>query len=334
MTSREPVETSELVAFTKIVDAKSLSRAAADLGVPRATLGRRLARLEERLGVRLVRRNSRRVALTPAGETFDRHARGVLDAVRAAEESVRRDTAELAGELRVSVPPLAGDEFATMVGDFLEEHPAVRVQLHATTRHVDVHREGYDLVLRGARELEPGLVARTLFRTKQVGVASPAYLRAHGVPKTLADLARHRCLMGFERGEVPQTRWTTTSGSIRLHGAFFSNDLMLVATLARRGLGIAFLPLLMPGMAHDLEHELLVPVLPGVLEAENRFSLVYPERELVPRHVRAFAETLVSWSPALAEQSAPKAKRHAASLVKPSAASAARTAGRARIRSK
>src|SRR4051795_10351404 len=100
-----PLETAELLAFARTVEAKSLSRAAAELGVPRATVSRRLARLEERLGARLLRRTTRSLALTDAGEALYRHARIVLDAVTNAEASVRRTDEVVRGDLRVSVPP-------------------------------------------------------------------------------------------------------------------------------------------------------------------------------------------------------------------------------------
>src|SRR5438105_15919698 len=102
----DPVETSELLAFTRTVEAKSLSRAAAELGTPRATIGRRLARLEKRLGVRLLRRTTRALALTDAGDAFYRHARIVIDAVEHAETSVRQSDQVLRGTLRVATPPM------------------------------------------------------------------------------------------------------------------------------------------------------------------------------------------------------------------------------------
>src|SRR5579871_4989084 len=102
----DPLETVELLAFTRVVEAKSFSRAAAELGVPRATIGRRLARLEERLGTRLLRRTTRSLALTDAGELFYRQARVVLDAVAQATASVRTSGDGMRGELRVSLPPV------------------------------------------------------------------------------------------------------------------------------------------------------------------------------------------------------------------------------------
>ena len=107
----EPLETAELLAFARTVEARSLSRAAAELGVPRATISRRLGRLEERLGVRLLRRTTRSLALTDAGELLYRQARVVIAAVEEAEASVRRGSDEICGDLRVSVPPVVDDVF-------------------------------------------------------------------------------------------------------------------------------------------------------------------------------------------------------------------------------
>ena len=291
----DPVETAELAAFVKTVDARSLSRAAAELGIPRATLSRRLARLEERLGARLLRRSTRSLALTEAGESFHRHARIVLEAVAHAEASVRQVDDAVRGSLRVSVPPVMMPSFRAMICGFVERYPDVRLQVHFTSRIVDLRREGYDVALRAASELEPGLIARPLSREPLLAVASPAYLAAHGVPKSRRDLARHRCLMGFARGELPQSHWGFAGGNkVHLEGVFFSNGLELLCDAAVRGLGIAFLPLM---ITHDaLESGALVPVLPDTLHAEAVFAIVYPEREFVPPAVRAFIEATVEWA--------------------------------------
>src|SRR3954454_15542115 len=134
---QDPLENAELLAFAKAVDAKSLTRAAAELGIPRATLGKRLARLEQRLGVRLLRRTTRSLALTDAGETFYRQARIVLDAVSQAEASIRRPDDAIAGDLRVSVPPMAGSRLLDIFAEFVEVHPQVRLHVLFSSRMVD-----------------------------------------------------------------------------------------------------------------------------------------------------------------------------------------------------
>lgn len=291
----DPVETSELLAFTRAVEAKSLSRAAAELGVPRATVSRRLQRLEERLGARLLRRTTRSLALTPAGDTFYRHARIVLDAVQTAEASVRSTGPTIAGDLRVSVPPMLDEGFFAMLTAFAEAHPAVRLSVHFSSRHVDLRRDGYDVAIRAGTAIEPGLVARTLGRTRLVAVASPEYLAAHGTPRRRKDLAAHRCLLGFARGELPQTHWPLGGAQVHVQGMFFTNEIRLLADAAVRGLGIALLPRTLVDDA--LARGALVQVLPGVLEDESRIAIVYPERELVPPQVRAFVDAVIAWAP-------------------------------------
>ncbi len=291
----DAIETSELLAFTRTVEAKSLSRAAAELGAPRATIGRRLARLEQRLGVRLLRRTTRALALTDAGDAFYRHARIVLDAVVQAEASVRKSDKVIRGTLRVSTPPMLDPSFNALVCDFARAYPKVQIHIDASSRYVDLVREGYDVALRAGTELEPGLVARTLARTSIVAVASPAYLAANGTPRKARDLRTHRCLVGFTRG-LPQTHWPKAGGGkISVEGSFVSNDITLLIDAAVRGLGIAVLPMLLVGV--PLERGALVRILPELIHAESRVSVVYQEKELLPPQVRAFIDVLVAWAP-------------------------------------
>jgi len=297
----DPLENAELLAFAKAVDAKSLTRAAAELGVPRATIGKRLARLEQRLGVRLLRRTTRSLALTDAGETFYRQARIVLDAVSQAEASVRRPGNAISGDLRVSLPPMTGARFLDTIAEFVEAHPQVRLHVFFSSRMVDLRREGYDVALRATEQLEPGLVARTIARTSVIAVASPRYLAEHGTPRRLGDLTRHRCLMGFARGELPQTHWASGRSKIRLEGAFFSNNPELLCRLAARGQGIAFVPAVLA--AGYVRRGELVPVMPKVLRVEGRMALVYPDRDLVPAQVRAFIDWMVARLPPLMQPS-------------------------------
>jgi DNA-binding transcriptional LysR family regulator len=290
----DPVETAELLAFAATVEARSLSRAAARLRVPRATVSRRLARLEERLAARLLRRTTRSLALTDAGEALYRHARIVLDAVGHAEASVRRADDAIRGDLRVSAPPMLSQGFHDMVAAFARRYPDVRLQVHLSSQMVDLARGEYDVAIRASSEIQPGLVARTLLRDPLVAVASPAYLAARGTPRTRADLRHHRCLMGFARGEVPQTHWPVGRGRLHVEGAFFTNDLSLLCSAALQGLGIALLPRLL--VRDLLESGALVHVLPGALGGESHVAVVFAEREFVPPQVRAFVDAVVAWA--------------------------------------
>jgi DNA-binding transcriptional LysR family regulator len=294
---KDLVENAELLAFAKAVEAKSLTRAAGELGIPRATLGKRLARLEQRLGVRLIRRTTRSLALTDVGETFYRQARIVLEAVGQATASIRRPGDAISGDLRVSMPPMTGSRFLDMIAEFVEAYPQVRLHVLFSSRMVDLRREAYDVALRATDQLEPGLVARTIARTSLVAVAAPRYLAEAGEPRKLSDLRRHRCLMSFARGELPQTHWATGRTKIPLDGVFSSNSPELLCRLAARGQGIAFVPTVVA--AGYLQRGELLPVLPRTLRLEGRVALVYPERELVPPQVRAFIDWVAKRLPAM-----------------------------------
>jgi len=292
----DPVETSELIAFTKTVDSKSLSRAAAELRVPRATVSRRLARLEERLGSRLLRRSTRSLVLTDVGKVFYRQACIALEAVRLAEQSVRMADDVVRGDLRVSVPPVMRNGFHAMLCEFATRYPDLRVHVDTSNQLVDILRDGYDVALRASSQIEPGLIARTLFRDPMIAVAAPTYLANHGTPRKQRDLRSHRCLLGFARGEIPETHWPMVSGGkVHVDGAFFANDISLLHDAAVSGLGIALLPRGL--VSSDLENGTLVQVLAGVVGAEMQIALVYPERAFLPPQVRAFIEAVAAWVP-------------------------------------
>ncbi len=290
----DPVETAELVAFTKTVEAKSMSRAAAELRVPRATLSRRLARLEERLGSRLLRRSTRSLTLTEVGERFYRQASIALEAVRLAEQSVRASDEVMRGELRVSVPPIMSPSFNAMICDFAERYPELRIHVHTSNQAVDLLHGAYDVALRASSQIQPGLIARTLFRDPVIAVASPTYLGAHGIPRTPRDLSDHRCLPGFMRGELPETHWPLISGGkFLVEGTFYANEIALLRDAALRGLGIACLPLSF--VAPHLENGELQHVLEGVIGSEMQVALVYADRAFLPPAVRAFIEAVAEW---------------------------------------
>lgn len=291
----DPLETSELLAFARTVETQSLTRAAAELRLPRATVTRRLQRLEEHLGVRLLRRTTRRLVLTDAGQMLYRHARSILDAVRDAELSVQRTDDAVRGRLRVSVMPIMSPSFQALVCDFAARYPEVQLEVHASSRQVDLIAEGYDVAVRAGTAVDSGLVGRTLLRMRLRAVASPEYLARRGIPKSVRELSQHACLMGYARGEVPQSEWPLLrGGSTRIEGAFFSNDVLLLAQAARRGCGIALIPTLLADPLVAAGE--LTPVLDRILGAHIQLMIVYPERELAPAALRAFMEAVVAWS--------------------------------------
>lgn len=291
---RAPLESAELLAFTRTVQAESLARAARELGLPRATLSRRLARLEAQLGVRLIHRTTRSLHLTEAGQILYGHAQGVLTALAAAEASVQRSEDVVRGPLRVSAPGPQPILLGFLI-EFASRHPEVELEVHFTSQHVDLRGGGYDVVLRAGLSHDPGLVGRVLGRTRLYAVASPEYLRQHGTPARARELLHHRCLVGYARGEVREHHWPLfRGGQTGVAAAMAGNDPHFLKAAALAGLGIALLPAVL--IREEVGARRLVPVLPKVIGADVRFMVLHVERELVPPAVRAFVSAAVEWA--------------------------------------
>lgn len=282
-------------AFVAIVDAGSISEAARVLGVPRATLSRQLGRLESRLGVRLLNRTTRSLVPTRAGEVLYPRARSLLEGAQAAVAAVQRLDDVPRGLLRLSSAPLTSPVLGALVSAFIRAHPGVQVELHTTTRHVDLAAEQIDVALRGGVVRDPGLIARRLLRSEMLAVAAPDYLELKGTPEGPDELARHSCLPGFVEGARPATAWPLVhGGKIGVDGPLVTNDLSTLLGAAIDGLGIALLPRQL--IKTEVDAGRLVPVLEGVVGLEVSLSLVWLEREFIDPKVRTFVDLAVDWA--------------------------------------
>lgn len=280
--------------FVAVLDAGSISAAARERGVPRETLSRQLGRLEQRLGVRLAHRGARRLVPTAAGEALLARARPLVQAAQEAEAAVRRLDDTPRGLLRVSVPPNGGAALvARMALPLLERWPELRMELLATTRHVDLVAEQVDVALRAGEVRDPSVVARRLWTSRVVAVASPAYVRSHGLPTHPEALDAHACVLGADGGVRPLGRWPLLrGGAVSVSGRIASNDLGVQLLAALGGHGIALLPeIFVEGPVRD---GALVPVLPAEVGAHTSMSIVWAERALMPAKVRAFVDHIVA----------------------------------------
>ncbi|MCO4772218.1 MAG: LysR family transcriptional regulator [Deltaproteobacteria bacterium] len=280
--------------FVSIVDSGSVTGAAEALGVPRPTVSKRLARLEERLGVRLLHRTTRRMKLTEHGELLYERARRVVHAAREAESAVQRIDNVPRGLLRVQIPPrVPAGTFTQWLAEFLEEYPEVSLDVVGTDVHVDLVAEGFDVALRYGQIKDTSLVSRTLVVNSQIAVASKEYLDTHGTPETAADLADHNCIIGYTGSNIPNPRWPLLAGGwCHVGGKLMTNHGGLRLEAAKRHLGIA--------MVVDRNAQALVAtgellhVLPGILGREDRARLVYPDRGFLDPKVRAFIDFIVA----------------------------------------
>lgn len=285
----------DLDILVAVVELGSLTAAGEQLGLPRATLSRRLSRLEDQLGTRLVHRTTRRITPTEAGLMLYQRARPIIEAVAAATDAVRAGDGVPRGLLRVTVPPDSG--LSGLFAAFLDAHPGVQLQVFATTRHVDLVAEGVDVALRAGTLRGASLVSRRLYRLRMIAVASRSYAEQRGLPADPSELVDHACLVRFEHGERPRRQWPLRDGStVAVHARYASNDLRMLLGAVRIGAGIALLP--QPAIAHALDTGALVAVLPDTLGPmrEGGIWVVYPDRRLMPPRVRAFISFAVEWA--------------------------------------
>jgi DNA-binding transcriptional LysR family regulator len=280
--------------FVRVVEAESFTRAAERLGLAKSLVSRRLSRLEERLGTKLIARTTRRLALTEAGRGFYERAKRLLEEVAETETAAMASSLELRGRLRIAAPMSFGQlHLAPAIARFLGEHPAVEIDADLNDRYVDLVGEGYALAIRIGRLEDSRLVARKLAPNRMVLCASPDYLAERGRPKTPADLTRHDCLLYTNRaaGDVWRFRsgGRTTTPTIRARVAANNGDFL--ARAAIDGLGIALLPSFIVGEALSQGELEAIPC--GEPVADSGIHVVLPAGRDPPLVVRRFIDFLV-----------------------------------------
>ena len=275
--------------FAAVVQAGSISAAARALELPRATLSRRITALEAELGVRLLHRSTRRLVLTDAGRELDQWARRIVADCEAAWRSVQRLDDTPRGLLRISATAGPLDD---LLLEFVTDFPEVQVELRTTNRHVDLIGEGVDVGLRVGPVTDPGLIVRRIASSRRLVVGSSAYLRAHGVPTTPADLADHACIRGFAGDLGPQRTWPQLDGGeVEVSGPLAADQMHLARRAARAGLGLAFLPWI--AIHRDVHDGRLTPVLLDSVGIDHPVSLVFADREYIEPKVRVFVDRAV-----------------------------------------
>jgi len=282
--------------FVEIVEAGSVSAAARAVGLPRATLSRRLQRLEDALKVRLIHRNTRSMSLTDAGRTLYARARTLVSEARAVRDEIAQLDDHPRGLLRISTPPGIGGEDAMgpMFRTFLEKHPEVELDVVATSRFVDLAAEGYDIAFRAGALEEDGYVSRLLRRVNAYVYAAPSLVEQFGEPKTPADLEPWPKVLGLDGHDHPIRAWSLRDGrSMRVSGRVVSNDMGFRLSLAVAGLGLAQLPEAM-GLPAERAGR-LVRILPELLGGTGAIRLVYVERAFMPLRIRAFIDHVVAY---------------------------------------
>ena len=281
--------------FVRVAEARSFTKAAAQLGVPRSTVSTAVQALEARVGQRLLHRTTRTVGLTTDGEVFLQRCFRLLSDLEETENLFRKG-ARPSGRIRVTVPSRIGHLIVVpALPDFLERHPGLRIEILSTDRRRDLIEEDIDCAVRVGSDSGDQLISRPLGKLTIVYCSSPAYLKKHGVPRRPDVLQRHR-VVGFIPGSATAPEpWTYVHKgetiSLELSTAMTTNDANDYIAAAVAGLGLIQIP------AFDVEQLIarkqLVEVLPTARAPAMSISLVYPKQRHLSQRVQAFVEWVI-----------------------------------------
>lgn len=284
----------EMTVFERVVERGSFAAAAQDVGLSPSAVSKLISRLEQRLGVRLINRTTRQLALTAEGTTYLKRSREILAAIEAAESEIASARTSPRGHLRVHAPPvMIGDHFGPALSEFLARYPRITIDFLVTSRPVDLVAENIDVAMRTGKLPDSSLVACKIVDLTQIVCASPAYIARHGRPIVPSDLARHRCLI--LNGIPEPTNWVFNSDgrriAVEVDGAVSADSSDVLLRLAIEGVGIVRLGEL--AVARALVNGSLEPLLLDAQVHENYplWALLPPGRQRSPK-VKVFLEFL------------------------------------------
>ena len=292
----------DLYYFSAVVEHGDYAAAERALGIPKSRLSRRIAQLENELGVRLLQRSTRRFAVTDIGHGVYRHAQAMLASAQAARDTVDRLSITPRGQVRVSVPvTLAQEVMPRVLPQFLERYPDVRVQVHVSNRRIDLINEGFDIALRVRAKLDEdgSLVLRGFGESRELLLASPGYLDRHGRPGLPGDLQNHAVLMVNE--DEYHQRWelhgpNEAVENVELKPRLVGFDFPMLKRLAMSDMGITMLPEMV--CASAVRNGDLEVVLPDWQLSQGIVHAMFASRRGMLPAVRVFIDHLAETVPA------------------------------------
>ncbi|QRM42972.1 LysR family transcriptional regulator [Rhizobium sp. BG4] len=281
----------DLEIFAKVVSTGSMSLAGRALGFSPAVVSKRIKRLEDRLGTRLLQRTTRQISLTEAGQGFYDRVLGILAGLEEAEYYISGRSAQMHGTLKISAPTSFGRmHIAPHLKRFMEAHPELAINLVLTDEFSDIVGAGFDLAIRIAELTDSSLVARRLAPVRRLLCAAPSYLDSHGMPTGIEDLRNHRCLPAHNN-DVWRLEGPDGAMTLRPEGMLITNSSEVIRETVISGLGIALRSTW--DIGEELKSGKLVQVLPAYEGSRSvALSAVYPSRQFLPAKVRLFIDYL------------------------------------------
>jgi DNA-binding transcriptional LysR family regulator len=285
----------DLLIFTKVVEAGSFTKAAQELGLPKSTVSRRVAKLEDQLRVPLLQRTTRKLHLTEAGQILAQHGKVIATQWEEAENAVSQMNNEPHGLLRFTAPTEMSPMVGPLVASFIKKYPKVRMDISLTNRYINLTGEGFDVALRAARQLEEvGLMARRLGYSDFTIVASPEYLERRGEPKRPEDLSEHDTIVHprLERNPIWHLEGDFGQMDVPLNCVAGFDHLGGVKQAVLNGLGIGRIPRFL--CIEEIEAGSLIELHLGTPVNQNSLWVVYPAAKHIAPKVRAWVDHLVA----------------------------------------
>lgn len=283
------MDLNEIKVFVKVVQVGSFSEAARQLGMPKSTVSAKVADLESRLGLSLIRRTTRKLFVTDAGQDYFEKCRQGLESLMAAEEHLTQGRQEPQGLLRITAPiDLGATALPPVIAAYKKKYPKVQIEVVLSERKVDLIAEGFDLAVRAGQLKDSSLIAKKLGEVYFAPFASPGYLKTHGTPKHPKELKNHSCLRFAPMGE---DQWHLVGPSktvVTLEKNFLSNDLSIIKSLAVNGNGIALLPTFV--CMAEVRSQKLIRILPDWRSQVQPVQFVYPGQKFLPLKTSIFME--------------------------------------------
>ncbi|KAM3097181.1 LysR substrate-binding domain-containing protein [Phormidesmis sp. 146-12] len=282
--------------FVKVMECRSFSQAARELGLPKATVSRKVAVLEASLGIELIHRTTRKLYLTEAGNLYFQRCRNALSEIVEADQAIASLQVKPQGTLRITAPLIFGmTVLGEWVAEFLQQYDQVEIEVLLSNQNLDLKTEGLDVAFRWQADLSESFqeVQKAVKQVAYWVCASPSYLQQFGEPKVPQDLIQHCCLVLSSRSQLNHANWqfinsSKTIETVKVSGKLVVNDLILARQAAIAGAGIAYLPETI--LIEALEAGKLTRILPTWGAKEKTLYVTCPNSLYLSSKVRAFLD--------------------------------------------